>query len=1075
MVVLAFMLGLAIMPAMVAAQVLPSLVPNIDFNVKGSTHKVCIDWGSYNSSMYQTDWWLVPGEILGLDEIVVLEPSGPNPYSGNESYAQTIKEKGLIDNVSCIELQAMKVGDVHIYVDIIDTRTGLSILEQPLQAEKKWGELDHTELDVNPEISGVQNTEAVEFPYGSTGIYEETITDTVYAWHPEWGVQLVDNAIVHWWLVKDTGDNQAWVDSLMAYLFAHNGTCNPEETDYWAACGKYVWDEIGNPWDYINNWATSGDRPVDTSIFSWNAIDVPGAIESPLYAWATSDDGIATATLSVNVTNLIACTTYKVMIVVLVAYPGGSTPQDDPFHGENIICLEKGKKQFHKGKAPEISEVKTPQLRWAGEKIVLEKDWEVAPSYTEDYVDLGDGYWADNIWVNLYAAIYNLEEGSVGNLEPISDAAGFTLSVPGASGIYVTLDYLGLPAGAQQVICPLGGYYYDFIDGVEDEGWGGYSDTQCILSTQQSGQADVNAALYEVSLHIYLEGSPGGPTTQIIEAAFNGPVMNYGFLVYFLEFEDITLAEDITSLESLADVEPDESTPVAVRVRGFFDYRYSHLMATTREEKPIDLDGDGVADKILPAGRYVLPDDWWLIAGTKNVSLRPNFDLMDQANLDNIVSPVDTNFDHEEELGPYSPVRTVEPLDGVAEYPTIGPFSTYQLWSKDDMWITSANVPSSAWWTPNWKRNTVVPDGLITKWDAPMPQALVIFNVVSNIGTVSGLDKGALEGYGFEWSGNGPVYQSPYYAVEIPANWQIPPGYNWLSWARDPGYIFYYFAIMGPYDFWKDLGVKSIISNTDEDPIDPKDVEVYSDNHGIAGVSVDPLGVLNMATITATAEYPYTPKRAKYGPIESEPIDIGSGVIPTHLDPDFEATPRNGTAPLTVSFDPSWTKYGTPPYIKAEWNFGDGSAIETFTGSWNTPADIPMTSHTYYNTGNFTVRLTITDSSLPLPQVNTEEKKDYITVVGGIPVTVTWNLLWGLDEDPTAINIYTYNGVAVTLADVDATMPDGLMIWYYGGPGVGNLFYKQGWGAYNTLTTLAHDAGVIGLVPTASVWDIPQG
>jgi len=54
-------------------------------------------------------------------------------------------------------------------------------------------------------------------------------------------------------------------------------------------------------------------------------------------------------------------------------------------------------------------------------------------------------------------------------------------------------------------------------------------------------------------------------------------------------------------------------------------------------------------------------------------------------------------------------------------------------------------------------------------------------------------------------------------------------------------------------------------------------------------------------------------------------------------------------------------------------------------------------------------------------------------------------------------------------------MPNGLLIWYYGGPGVGYKFYKKGWGVYNTLTTLIPNAGVFGIVPTASVWNIPQG
>jgi PKD repeat protein len=1000
MVTLAFLLGLAIMPGMVTAQeplTPPSLVPpNLALNVKGSIHKVCIDWDDWDKGdidRAQIDWWLEAGVNLNPNDVTVINPFGPNPYSGNVSYAETIKTKDTIDNVPCIEIRSMKRGDIHIFVKIT-----LGQESWTLHTEKKWGELDYTILDVDADTMAAEHTEQVEFE-ADDEYYEETLKDTVYATFLSLPVpELVDGAIVHWWLVEDDTTNQAWVDALMDYLAAHEGGL---DDDHWAAHGKYSMSELGGrePWEYINDWVIGdidpdgdGSEYVNTNLFYWSAVNVPGGIDTApntddWYAWAVTEDGIATATLSVDVAELEACHTYETMVVVLVSYPSGSTPQDDPFNGENIVCLEKGKKEFHKGKPPVITQVKTPQLRWAGEKIVLEKDWGVAPSYTEDYYEESD-MWYDIIDLHLYAAIYSLEEGSIGNLEPISDATGFTFSTPNLSGIIVELDYLGLPAGAQQVICPLGGYYYNFSNEIED--WGGYSDTQAILVSQQSGQADVNAALYEIHLQIAASGYIGsGPMNQGMEVDFNGPIMEHGFLTYFLEFEDVTLAEDITPWDSLTGLTPvNEDGYVAVQVRGFFDYKFSHLMATTREAKAIDLNGDSLADKWLPAGRYILPDDWWLIAETEDIDLRPNFDLMDQANNDTIVSPVDTNLDYDEELGPYdSEVRTTDP-PAEAEYPTIGPFSTYQLWSTEDMWITEATVPSSIGPADDGERNTVVPDGEINWYDAPMPQALVIFDIVdysTALGEVPGLfglDKGDLEGYGFQWSGDDKIYQSPYYAVEIPASWQIPPGYNWMSWTRDPTYLYWYLPVQGPYDFWTDLQLKSIISNTYEDPIDTQDVEVYSDNHGIAAVTVDALDNMGLVTITATAEYPYL-LRGKYGPRVSDEIDIIWGPKVVHLNPDFEADPRSGEAPLYVAFDPSWTAGGTPPYVRVQWDFdSDGVIDKDVSGSWATPGALPMAYYTYNADGVYTVRLTITDSTpSPVgPLVHTEEKIGYITV-----------------------------------------------------------------------------------------------
>ncbi|MGB5925348.1 MAG: hypothetical protein WBH01_04560 [Dehalococcoidia bacterium] len=100
-----------------------------------------------------------------------------------------------------------------------------------------------------------------------------------------------------------------------------------------------------------------------------------------------------------------------------------------------------------------------------------------------------------------------------------------------------------------------------------------------------------------------------------------------------------------------------------------------------------------------------------------------------------------------------------------------------------------------------------------------------------------------------------------------------------------------------------------------------------------------------------------------------------------------------------------------------------------------------------------------------------------LSTVGSPGATTTWDLPWGLDADPASVNIWTYpeDAVTVTLASVEGSMPAGLLIWYYGGPAEGWGFYKKGWGAVNTLTALVPGEGYVGIVPTASVWEIRQG
>jgi hypothetical protein len=91
-----------------------------------------------------------------------------------------------------------------------------------------------------------------------------------------------------------------------------------------------------------------------------------------------------------------------------------------------------------------------------------------------------------------------------------------------------------------------------------------------------------------------------------------------------------------------------------------------------------------------------------------------------------------------------------------------------------------------------------------------------------------------------------------------------------------------------------------------------------------------------------------------------------------------------------------------------------------------------------------------------------------------LTITEVWDLPYGLDEDPMAINMYMYpsDATQVTLADI--TAPDELVVvWYYGGPGVGWKWFKPGW-PESTLATLVPGKYYIGIALTATEWEIPQ-
>jgi len=345
-----------------------------------------------------------------------------------------------------------------------------------------------------------------------------------------------------------------------------------------------------------------------------------------------------------------------------------------------------------------------------------------------------------------------------------------------------------------------------------------------------------------------------------------------------------------------------------------------------------------------------------------------------------------------------------------------------------------------------------------------MPPILVIWYIVAETvpGALSGLDKGNLEGYGVKSS----VYQSPFYRVEIPSSPYISPlGYNWDSW-----------SINSPYDYWWDLKLDSIIANTHEDPknLDVKDAEVYCDNHGIAGVLINNVDKIDgTVTVTATAEFPNSLLKGKYGPRTSEEITAKWGIV--EMNPHFVADKIEIPVGGTVTFT-NLTTGGQHPYTKAEWDFdANGIFDKTITG---TEANV-MQSVTYtYNTqGIYTVKLQMTDS---VPTTRYEERLVYIKVGPPEGIGINWNCPIG-GQTLIAPNPGAGRPILAEAAPCSGiTVKDGAaQLWgiYYlveTGPGAGTwLYYIPGF-ASNTLTQLVPGKYYYVVVSTACTVVIPQ-
>ncbi len=126
-----------------------------------------------------------------------------------------------------------------------------------------------------------------------------------------------------------------------------------------------------------------------------------------------------------------------------------------------------------------------------------------------------------------------------------------------------------------------------------------------------------------------------------------------------------------------------------------------------------------------------------------------------------------------------------------------------------------------------------------------------------------------------------------------------------------------------------------------------------------------------------------------------------------HFDADFEAFPREGTAPLEVRFE-NWSVGGEPPYVKAEWDFDcDGAIDTTLTG---TEAEVMAdVTWTYPLPGVYSVCLKMTDS-FPngFPEWTPEWKIGYITVLFEDPWVYDTNANGTVDKSEVILAVQHY-------------------------------------------------------------------
>jgi len=427
-----------------------------------------------------------------------------------------------------------------------------------------------------------------------------------------------------------------------------------------------------------------------------------------------------------------------------------------------------------------------PQVRWAGEKIVLEKN---------------------------FGAVFH--PSSVTN-NPLY-LVRFSTTTPNA-----VLEAFG------NTYIPLGGGNFS---NSSQTVWTTVQSTglaSVILYFADQGVVNVVATLYELYQ---------GNDQRLV-------VLNqHAFTVYYMKFESLTLnnvsgkrsghnsgnwvpPNPFNTATDLPTGNPNVSQDELLRaqVKGWF----TSSNPTMRPEGFVDIGGNFPLS--LPVGRWVLPDDWASLAGPTNwTNYRIHWDIMsspDDAKTFSIVN---------NEKGKY-----VQGTKTVADYPVIGPFSPGIELMTDTGWALKSVVPSP---DPLRQISTVVPNGNLDAWDAPMPPAKIIFEIMSGNGYFKSAFKTDIY---YLWSTPATtppskIYTNPFYWEMIPAHEAIPAflnngGYDWDSFN----------TAYGPYQFWKVINQPNGVVSTADQSGHPTKVEAYSDNHGEAMVYLNGNWNLNL-------------------------------------------------------------------------------------------------------------------------------------------------------------------------------------------------------------------------------------
>jgi hypothetical protein len=705
---------------------------------------------------------------------------------------------GTTGNGTSITLSSTTMGESSIVVNLSDSTT--------VTADKKWGKLFSTDISGAQDVAVVWNEDAKLWAASAnvtdtvTGVfYYETPSDTTGTFN-----DLMAGMILHFYLLQDTPTAEA--------TLAAN------------AHGQFV--------------------PINTAIST-----LPRATFAEFAGGGTTDTEISGIDGSTQVF-INADGEDAVLVAVVPEYPTFGSSTEFP------IFTESTKVNFYTVESEAV-----PQVRWVGDKIVLEKYF--GPSYEGDRVKF-----------------------------TTASTIGMLL------GLNSTLNNWNSQGSVWDEIGP--------------DGW-----ARCVLYSLDQGQVNVEAAVYNDDTEIMNE---------------------HAFIVYFLKLESITLGNVVgkrdghdsglfdhpnpyvgsVTDEATGILNVSQDTLLRANVKGYFTGdKLSNRVGVSQDADPNikDKNGNPVFTNWLPDHRWVLPDDWAVLAGPNWEEQRLHWDIMCAPNSGivsawndptvtwtapvsawrpDITDPTSLYYQDNLGLGNYKLGTTL-----IAAYPVVGPFKPQLQTPTNTGYLAT---PRADFGVVNFNQQTVVPDGVLDWWDAPMPPAKITFKIQD----VSVTSNGSSSKIGFEIGDSGffkdawktdiyytmiagvKSYTNPFYWEMIPANWEIPAffnngGYDWNSWmAVDDSYT--PSTQYGAYPFWKifnrppnaDLDATTMDGAVRDNGNYPAKAQVYTDNHGEAMIFLNgdyniqpqlftnkgkelPYGsYVGSTTVEAIADYPYT-------------------------------------------------------------------------------------------------------------------------------------------------------------------------------------------------------------------------